>query len=134
MKNLILSMLAMAAMVSCTNENDPIDEVNPTGNNKVEIKLTAGVLKAETRAAVTGNNLEGVQILRKDGKDDTGNWNTPFSVNITDATSNIFTGNAQYYSPNGEEHTYFAGYYPAGTLSSDVASLMQSMLWSRKKP
>ena len=48
MKNLAVSMLAMAsiaAMVSCSSNNDPVDEVG--NGEKVEIKLSAGLISTK---------------------------------------------------------------------------------------
>ena len=52
MKNLLLGMLAMAAMVSCSSENDPIDDVTGGKQDKVEIKLNAGIAAATKSAGV----------------------------------------------------------------------------------
>ena len=43
MKKLMISMLAMAAMVSCTNEIENPDQPKIEGNEPVEIKLNAGI-------------------------------------------------------------------------------------------
>lgn len=72
MKNLVLSMLAIASisvLSSCSNESDVIDEVTGGNQDKVEIKVAAGVLKAETKAPVDGTDPVEVSILRKDGTD-----------------------------------------------------------------
>lgn len=125
MKALVFSMLAMAAMVSCTSESDPI--IDGPDAAKVEIKATAGILKVETKAPVTGNALTGVQILRKDGTDDTGAWGaTPIVVNITDAATNIFTSDPQYYTPD-DKNAYFIGFYPAGTVSGAIVTFNGTM-------
>lgn len=126
MKTLVLSMISIAAtvaaMTACTSESDPVNEVA----NNAEIKITASVLKAEvqSKAAVTGNTLEDVQILRKDVKtteeESTIAWGTtPIVVKIADAQTSIFDdSNKQYYKPTGE-NAYFIGFYPAGTVSAD---------------
>ncbi len=125
MKALVFNMLTIAvtfaAMTACTSEseNDPINEIEKGS----EINITANVLKAEveTKAAVTGNALTGVQILRKDAKPadvGTTNWGTtPIEVDIVDASSNIFNSQKQYYKPTGE-NAYFIGFYPAGTVDA----------------
>lgn len=125
MKTLVLSMISiaatLAAMTACTSEseNDPINVIEKGS----EINITANVLKAEveTKAAVTGNALTGVQILRKDAQTadvSTTNWGTtPIKVNIVDASSNIFNSQKQYYKPTGE-NAYFIGFYPEGTVDA----------------
>lgn len=121
MKTLVFSMLAMAAMVSCTSESDPI--IDGPDAAKVEIKATAGILKVETKAPVTGNALTGVQILRKDGADATGTWETtPIGVDIVNASTNIFASNPQYYMLNKAKNAYFIGFYPAGTVAENTVT------------
>ena len=51
MKNLVVSMLAIASisvLSSCSNESDVIDEVTGGNQDKVEIKLSAGVILTKT--------------------------------------------------------------------------------------
>ena len=52
MKKLMISMLAMAAMVSCTNEIEGPDQPQVNQNEPVEIKLNAGVGTITTKAPV----------------------------------------------------------------------------------
>ena len=52
MKNLVVSMLAIASisvLSSCSNESDVIDEVTGGNQDKVEIKVAAGVLKPKPK-------------------------------------------------------------------------------------
>lgn len=124
MKSLVLSMLAiasMAAMSSCSSESDPVDEVINAGNQeKVEIKIAAGVLKAETKAPVDDSAPTTVSILRKDGN---GAWDAvnPISVAISGTTDNIFSGDPQYYNTDGTTNTSFIGFYP-GTISGSTVT------------
>lgn len=61
MKSLVLSMLAiasMAAMSSCSNENDPVDEITKIDNGKDPIAITFGQnIAIYTKAPFTGNKL-----------------------------------------------------------------------------
>lgn len=119
MKNLVLGMLAMAAMVSCSSENDVIDEVAGGIQDKVEIKIAAGVLNAETKAPIGDSDPVTVAILRKDG---TAAWNTtPIEVSITKQTDNLFAGTPQFYNTTGENAIFF-GYYPKGTISGTTTT------------
>ena len=114
MKKIILSLLAIAAMTSCTKSSE--EEIDP--NAPVEIELTAGLLEAQSRAAIESNTVSGVSILRKDGTDETNDWGTTAkTVDITNSNDNIFDTNKEYYNPNATIHAYFLGYYPAGTVS-----------------
>lgn len=116
MKSLALSMLAiasMAAMSSCSSENDPVDEVIAGNQEKVEIKIAAGVLKVETKAPIGDNDPVDVSILRKDGE---GAWNTtPIEISITESTNDLFKDNVQYYNANGDKAVFF-GFFPKGTI------------------
>lgn len=116
MKKLILSLLAIAAMTSCTKSSE--EEVDP--NAPVEIKLSAGVLEAQARSAIETNAITGISILRKDGTDNKTDWGTSVkTIKIEDASSNIFDTEKEYYDPNTSIHAYFMGYYPAGTISGN---------------
>lgn len=130
MKALVFSMLAMAAMVSCTSESDPI---NDGGNEKVEIKLNAGVIGVVTKAAIIPNGLDAfdnangtsVALVKIDHlAADVANiyWTT-----ATKETTNIkgtavtLTGNQRYYDKEGK-NAYFVGYYPDATITSGKVS------------
>lgn len=55
MKNLVLGMLAMAAMVSCSSENDPINEID---NGKDPIAISFGQnIEIYTKAPITDATL-----------------------------------------------------------------------------
>ena len=92
MKSLALSMLAIAsiaAMSSCSSENDPVDEVIAGNQEKVEIKLSAGTIGVETKAPII--NLEG--LANSDKKigiyaiDGTGWTATPRIANQSSSTN-----------------------------------------------
>lgn len=121
MKKILFSMLAMAAMVSCSNENEQIDGIN----GKVEIKMTAGVGNVITKAAIgqgasgaLSNDL-GVFFHRHDGT--TADW-TALSPALpaTIATAGTITfGTTQYYTIDGNK-SHFFGYYPTGAATDGV--------------
>ena len=122
MKNLVVSMLAIASisvLSSCSNESDVIDEVTGGNQDKVEIKVAAGVLKAETKAPVDGTDPVEVSILRKDGTDTWGS--TPIKVNITANTNDLFSGSPQYYETDATKNAFFIGFYP-GTASGTTVT------------
>lgn len=127
MKTLVLSILAMAsiaAMTSCSSENDIIDEVNPQGGNeKVEIKVSAGVSTIETKAPIQSGQATTVNILRKDG--DGPYAGTPIGVEITDQTDNLFSSSPQYYNIDGTKNTFFFGYYPAIAPQNNIVTFEQ---------
>lgn len=129
MKNLVLSMLAIAsitAMNSCSSESDPINEV--AGGDKVEIKINAGVVKAETKAPVDSWG-DGKYVQFAEGTtagsytDDwyakiTGNEGT---VQFLDAAGELASNTAHYYESNGDK-TYLRGFYPQATNNNGIVT------------
>lgn len=116
MKNLVLSMLAMASisvLSSCSSENDVIDEV--TGGDQVEIKLNAGTIDVETKAPITSLNdlvSKKIGIYAIDGAI----WTTtPRINNQSSETANdgtiTFDGSKKYYYPSTGDVNFYA-YYP----------------------
>lgn len=118
MKKLIFSMLAMAAMVSCSNEGDPINEINPpVDGEKVEIKLNAGVVGVETKAAIETWDAEGTKVqfaYGVDGINFTTAWNAIInSSNVVAFKAENFTDpEAHYYDSNIDVKTHLIGFYP----------------------
>lgn len=122
MKTLVLSMISIAAtvaaMTACTSESDPINDIQDA---KVEIKLNAGVLGVETKAAITTSSTFVATIAGWEGSAAPSTttqptWNTTteaISGGATNAEVKLTT--PQYYNPNGEK-TFIIGYHPAGTL------------------
>lgn len=131
MKKLIFSMLAMAAMVSCSNEGDPINEVNPpVDGEKVEIKLNAGVVGVETKAAIAADPSMGdfdnsiVSLLRQDAENTTGmTWLVSAKEQATIASDGTVTlpETYKFYDKAGK-NAYFLGYYPDATITSGVVA------------
>ena len=132
MKSLVLSMLAiasMAAMSSCSNENDPVDEVINAGNQeKVEIKLSAGIVTATKSAGVIketegalANDLK-VRFFRPvDAESPT--WTTGdelyaviaaasgHSISFKESEADDATDKKIYYSNTENMKSYLAGCY-----------------------
>ena len=135
MKTLVLSMISIAAtvaaMTACTSESDEIDDLNPK-DAKVEIKLNAGVVNVETKAQINPTPITGTtfvtpitaKLLRLDvaAEATVRDWTTaadPKDTNIT-GTAVTLDANHKYY--DGDNYTYFVGYYPAGTYSDGIVS------------
>lgn len=122
MKKMIFSLLAIAAMTSCTTTSE--DEIDP--NAPVEIKLNAGV-EALARAEVTLTTgiASGVQFARIDGT--TTDWTTISTISLTGsiaATTGTITFNPSQYYPVDGSNTNIVGFYPAATSITDgVASM-----------
>ena len=133
MKSLVLSMLAiasMAAMSSCSSDNDVIDEVTGGIQDKVEIKLNAGVVGIETKAVITNSDNFTPSIV---------GWNATTKPTAA-ATAPVWTttpnaaiaGNAsgvaitltekQYYEGEATQHAYIRGYFPTGTSTGGAVS------------
>ena len=135
MKTLVLSMISIAAtiaaMTACTSESDPINEIPNPKDAKVEIKLNAGVLGVETKAAITTSSTFVATIAGWEGNAAPSattqpTWNTTteaFSGGETNAEVKLTT--PQYYNPNGEK-TFIIGYYPAGTLKEGKVTFINT--------
>lgn len=124
----MLSMLAMAAMVSCTNEIETPDQPKVNQNEPVEIKVAAGVLGVETKAPIVDNSTFIPAIVGWEGTEmpTTGNpkWNTITNEAITAGSTAVampFT-DKQYYNPDGTTHTYIRAFFPAATITNDAVA------------
>lgn len=117
MKKIIYSALAIAAMVSCTSQEELIEE-----GDLVEIKLQGGISAIETKAALgNGSALDAFTLLRYDATDVPADFTTPTGTAITDASMNtsgeITLATKQYYNFDGTQNTYFVGFYPNATTA-----------------
>ena len=130
MKKLMISIFAIAAMVSCTSENEIIDNNGPDkGGERVEIKLNAGV-NAVTKAPISSISTDlNIYFARlEDGEATTATeliWTGITSAQIIpaqiskestnpitfykDANRNIV--NPQYYSVDPKKYSYLIGYF-----------------------
>lgn len=124
MKNLVLSMLAMASisvLSSCSSENDVIDEVTGGDQDKVEIKIAAGVLKVDTKAPM--ENWNGEYAFFANGAETGVYSTTPWKAQIASGGAVTFVNASNqtekhYYDPDESKNTYLIGYYPEGTYSN----------------
>lgn len=127
MKKLVFSMLAMAAMVSCTSESDPINDID---GDKAEIKMTAGVLNIVTKSAgvIDGNAaaITDVAFWKINAAENEAiDWtNSPeiFTATIATTKEVTFTGDKPYYSAKSDEFAHIIGYHPQsdGTLGTST--------------
>lgn len=132
MKTLVFSMLAMAAMVSCTSESDPIEEID-NGQPK-EVKMTAGVIGVETtKAAVNPGDAFQASFFRVDGA--TPSWSAvlaPKNVTIPADGTIKFTP-SEFYPADGT-NANFVGISPqveasviAGTVTTTITGVEDVM-------
>lgn len=125
MKKIFMSMLALAALASCSSEevlNEPVDS-----NKPVEIKLTAGVLDVTTKAPIEAGSTFLPSIVGWEGTvaPTTGEpkWTTEPDAAITAGNGTSITlKDKQYYNADGTTHTYICAFYPKGTLTADGAT------------
>jgi len=130
MKKLMISMLAMAAMVSCTNEIENPDQPKIEGNEPVEILMNAGINQVITKTAgvIKPKDLvNDVAFVRSDGTAEP-TW-TSATLAAVDATIAATSGTitfspTQYYNINADTKAYMIGYHPQtkGTLSANKVS------------
>ena len=102
MKNLLFGMLAMAAMVSCSSENDPIDDV--TGGKWGEDGKYVQFVKGTASGNYTDDWFAKI----------TG---TAGTVQFKDASGELANDKSYYYESDGSD-TYLRGFYPQGTNTS----------------
>lgn len=120
MKKVFISMLALAALASCSSEeivNEPVEN-----NKPVEIKLKAGVLSVNTKAPIKDGSEFLPAIVGWEGTTEPTSgkpdWITEPDANIKAGTATVITlKEKQYYNPDGTTHTYIRAYYPNGTLN-----------------
>lgn len=127
MKKMLISMLAMAAMVSCNSESDVIDEVN--SDVKTPIELQSSIYGVETKA-LTNTSVsfdEGDNIALTLYKGTTaptsitpGGLPSNSSVSFTVRSNNSLAETANEKTMFWERNTkhYFYAYYPI--VASDV--------------
>lgn len=131
MKALVFSMLAMAAMVSCTSESDPINEAD--GNGKTPVQFKSSILIAETKAtpgetetSFAEGELVGITMYKGDNAP-TGvalgtpsNSNTSFTVGDDGTLSETAVDKTMYWQRLTKH--YFYAYYPIATGDSYTAA------------
>ena len=113
MKKFILSILAIAAMTSCTKTSE--DDVDP--NAPVEIKL-GGSITALSKAAVTDNTFT-AQVA---SSETTGNYATPLwsgtnAGKITVSDGSVTFTQTEYY-PNDGGTVYMKGFAPQAAINT----------------
>lgn len=122
MRTLVFSMLAMASMVACTSENDPIKEVEDA---PVEIKLTAGVITTKApiesdEAGLPTAEVTGIQIIQAP-EGSTADWDAVSAIASTATMTTqggINLATQLYYNADDTKKTFLIGYYPMATPAS----------------
>lgn len=122
MKKLMISMLAMAAMVSCTNEIENPDQPQVNQNEPTPIEFGSSILAVQTKAAKTGtafsdNEIIGIIGFKGDAAPNA-DYSSPFMDNIsfTYATNKFATTNASAVWERNATHHFYA-YYPLATTT-----------------
>lgn len=114
MKKIFMSMLALAALASCSSEevlNEPVDN-----GQRVPINLRAGVVQVETKGAIESipnDGLSNVVFVKSD--DATAmDWAnaTKYMASIASGGAVTFTAGTLYYPINKDEKSFLVGYYP----------------------
>lgn len=123
---MIFSLLAIAAMTSCTTTSE--DEIDP--NAPVEIKLQASIdntpiIIGRSAGAVDGltKQIDDVALVHVDGE--TPNWSAITNDKVlttTIATDGVITLPSKLYFPADGSNENFIGYHPksAGTLANET--------------
>lgn len=120
MKRILVVALAAVAMVSCTQNEELVND------GPVEIRLNARIAAAVgSKAAVNpGQELPGLQFAKADG--DTPEWanGTLLTGNVADDGTITFTPTVPYYPSDGSA-TNLVAYYPAATSLASGVALMK---------
>lgn len=117
----MISMLAMAAMVSCTNEIEGPDQPKVNENEPVEIKLNAGVGTITTKAPVNDLTTPLNILFWRPADATEATWTTGSSLFAkTTVTSGVITFYTdanrtteakQYYNADATKKSWLAGCY-----------------------
>ena len=117
----MISMLAMATMVSCTNEIEGPDQPKVNENEPVEIKLNAGVGTITTKAPVNDLTTPLNILFWRPADATEATWTTGSSLFAkTTATSGVITFYTdanrtteakQYYNADATKKSWLAGCY-----------------------
>lgn len=118
----MISMLAMAAMVSCTNEIENPDQPIVNENEPTPIEFGSSILAAQTKAAktrTTFSNSESIGIIGfKGDAAPTTDFSNPFIGNIEfkyNDSKFTTTSDAAVWERNATHHFY--AYYPLATTT-----------------
>ena len=118
----MLSMLAMAAMVSCTNEIESPDQPKVNENDPTPIEFGSSILAVQTKAAKTGTTFsdnEHIGIIGFKGETAPSNdYSSPFMNNIdfTYATDKFTASDVSAVWERNATHHFYA-YYPLATTT-----------------
>lgn len=120
MKRILLSMLALAAMTSCANQETT---ENPQPQDAVPIDLNAGV-QAVTRAVVESGSftfgIAGWETKETISYGAATKWQTTATSTVSPTSSAISWTQQPYYNADDAVKTYIQAWYPIG--KADVAS------------
>lgn len=120
MKKIILSLLAIAAMTSCTKSSE--EEIDP--NAPVEIKMQANIGIAARGAVTDFTNATSTEFgfLRADGaqnaKVEDLTWGNNLLTTTVETDGTISFNPQQYYDFDATKYAYFIGIYPKSTLTA----------------
>lgn len=122
MKNTLLSILAVAAMVSCSNEKTQSDD-----SISREIKLNGVVTGVSTKNSIGATDnftaaIGGWESTNNPVYTTTPTWQTTASISGGAQNNDVTFALPQYYNADNGIKTYVKGWYPAGTPASGIVS------------
>lgn len=116
----MISMLAMAAMVSCTNEIETLDQPKVNENEPVEIKMNAGIGDITTKAPIQQSMKFDALVV---ASATTNNYETALwtgdNGNISVNNGTVTFDPVQFYPGDGST-IHMKGVYPRGTIKTGV--------------
>lgn len=148
----MISMLAMAAMVSCTSEGILDDETPDNSKGLVPIKLSASIIGVETKGAVDKTmEITDVAILKAETTTTDLSSFTWATANVTTKTGTIaantgaisLTDGTLYYPTDPNSSAVIGAFYPkaSATVSNgtvtfakdDIKSGDKDIMWAGKQ-
>lgn len=122
MKKIFISLLATAALVGCSDNNEIL---NPNDNGLVPIELDAGVNMLSRAAIVNGSKIENIGIAGwVDEKDQAvyskaPDWHTHLTIESASSTTaqSVVWLKQQYYAQEATHYTHMKAWHPCGNFT-----------------
>lgn len=127
MKNFMFLAIVAALLSGCLS-GDEQESTSATREVPVEIKVNAGIFEIKTRAPVnTGQTITAKFVASSSTGDYTTNlWSATGTFSASTTASAAFSFTPQQYYPTNGNTVYVKGYYPQGTLASNIASFSET--------
>lgn len=120
MKKIILSLLAIAAMTSCTKSSE--EEIDPNAPVEIKMQVNIGIAARSAVNDFAHATLTEFGFLRSDGAQnvEVGNltWGNDLLATTVGGDGTISFSTPQFYDIDDAKYAYFIGIYPKSTLTT----------------